>query len=168
MVIYNQVTGVLSLDTLGLNRIDDTPDYAGSGPILGDDVGANKIDIQATLPITGAAFPEFDNAMFQGMFWSTSFQGDFFIVSGVPIGGRTYLWPGKYDLVQLEPGLSANSFGGASIIHYIDGDTSNARELRAGANGITIVPEVTSYFLLYSSLMFAILPMRRSKRTPAP
>ncbi len=51
LIVYDQASGIVSIDTLGLNRIDETPDYTNvGGPIFGDDVGLLTLRIRTDAP----------------------------------------------------------------------------------------------------------------------
>ena len=105
LVIYNQVSGILSLDTLGVNRLDDTPDYTTEGgPIVGDDVALDTVSIDLippgnTLPSDYFILSPFDDMVFQNRVWVGAANTSFITLESVGLGGgNLFLLPGKYDL----------------------------------------------------------------------
>jgi hypothetical protein len=111
VLYYDWTTGILGLDTRGLNRVKDTPDYTGpGGPIVHDDVGFVAFSIYT--PITGGIFlPPFDQ-MFdpvQALSYNGFYSGGRYtlLVSGST--GR-FLWPGVYSALQLPTGLNQGDF----------------------------------------------------------
>ncbi len=138
LIIYDQVTGVVSIDTLGLNRIDDTPDYTMGGPIIADDV--RLISLRIRTFAAGFVLPPFDGSLFQGRAWNTSVSPSSYFLLSVS-AGNAFLSPGQYDWLQLPTELdSSDFFDEVEVVVNFDANSSGTR-IVAPENGVTIVPE---------------------------
>ena len=160
LIVYDRGSGLLSIDTLGLNRVDETPDYLSvPGPVLGDDVGLIYVSIERSAAAFNGAHvihPGFDGGLFQGLLVITSLtSGNRFTLLSERILGNGFLWPGRYDWLQLMPGLTDADFGEVEVDVVFDGLRQDAALMIARNNGVTIAPE-PSGIAEFSSLLFAL------------
>ena len=115
LVIYNSDTGILSIDTLGLNGVDDTPDYTTEpGPIGGDDVALYglMVDWIPSVPHSSdfRILESFDGMVVHNRLWFGVSNGSFVALDSVSLGGNLFLWPGIYDVAQIPIGLTNDNF----------------------------------------------------------
>lgn len=156
VVFYNPATGILGVDTRGLNRLDDTPDYTTQGgPIGFDDVGL--IALTFFTPIAGGTvLPPF-NMLFdpiQFLSWNSQYDGGRYRINGNPLANQ-FLWPGVYSVIQLPPNLTSNEFGSVeAAVNF--GPGVPGQVLFAQSNGVQIVPEPTIVSLLITTALCLI------------
>ena len=171
LVIYDRTTGILSIDTLGMNRTDDTPDYSGApGPIVDDDVAFFGLTLDLTSqgnPSDYQLLSPFDTTIFQGRAWGGSVTETSVDLFSTGLNESLFLWPGKYDIAQLPSDLTSNNFS------FIIIDTNPEQSMIAGhqsLNGVTVVPEPDSgvLFLMVTVFLRAIQTRNsgRTKGTP--
>ena len=146
LVIYDQVSGILSVDTLGVNRGDDTPDYTTeAGPIGGDDVALESIQLETRgvdLGPDSRILEPFTNLEFQNRLWVGSFVGNFVQIDSFGFRGNLFLWPGQYGIAQLPIGLTEDNFETVEI--RTKPELNAASWHQALARGVTVVPEPNS------------------------
>jgi hypothetical protein len=148
---------MLSVDTRGLNRLDDTPDYTMiGGPIGHDDVGLISLIVES--PVQGGTFqaPFTGVDLMQYLSWSALYFGGNYATAGTSLsfGGNQFLWPGVYPYVQLPMGLTAADFGVVELVVLFDVFSPGA-EVRADANGVQIVPEPVALTAPFVALALA-------------
>ena len=163
LLVYDRVSGVLSIDTLGLNRVDDTPDYSGlGGPILGDDVAAADFRISVSDNARGGDFfPFFDQNLSseQNLFFNSATSGSSYITTTVPLlgNGNVFLWPDAYSWLQLPTGLDQDDFHSASIFVYFNAPGAISTSVVSVGPPVAIVPEPSHL----SWVFIAIAPLLR-------
>ncbi len=137
VVFYDATTGIVGVDTRGINRLDDTPDYTTApGPIGFDDVGLIVLTVR-TQVTGGTFFPPFSGLdLVQFIFWDPIYDSSRYRIIGTPLGNQ-FLWPGVYPVIQLPTNLTANAFGEIEIA--VSYGAQVACVLRS--NGLQIVPE---------------------------
>ena len=161
LIVYDQISGVVLIDTLGQNRVDETPDYtAPGGPILGDDVGL--IGVRINTLIDGGEFFKVFNSFSQQLSWNSSRNGSSYVTTGTEIGNNSFLWPGQYGWLQLPTGLTQDDFFGFVEIEVSFGPNTPGDTVIAQADGITIVPEPATLRLAIASIVLLHFVGRRS------
>ena len=164
-MVYDQVTGVLSVDTRGVNRIDDTPDFTTTaGAIEEDDVALESLllETRGVLVTDSQIFPPFESTEFQGRQWFGDFIGNFIQIGSVTIDGNLFLWPDQYDIAQLPSGLTDANFDTLGIATMPEPGVNSGHFAIGG--GVTIVPEPSVSTLIAATML--ILGFRlRSRRT---
>lgn len=154
VVYYDQATGVMSLNNLGLNGVSDT---AGGSAIGGDDVGTISLLIRGPEPTSN--FPPFQNATFDptnGIAWSYQYFNGRAQLIGNAVTGQ-YILPGVNQIFQYAAGLTAADFQ----------DVEMAVNFTTGAPGANlfgsvqiVVPE-PAVLALIGSLLLGICSFRR-------
>jgi hypothetical protein len=162
VVYYDSTTGVLGMDTRGLNRIKDTPNYTmpPGGPILHDDVGFNGFVLHC--PIAGGTFlPPFDQFFDpeQGIGYATFYSGQRYTLIVNP-GVNTFLRPDVYSVLQLPTGLDAAAFPLMEMAVNFGPNLGNAL-FPSRPNRVQIVPEPSSN--LISITLFGLGCLSRSR-----
>jgi hypothetical protein len=155
VVYYNAITGILGLDTRGLNRVKDTPDFtAPAGPIEYDDVGF--IGLIVYTPITGGTFlPPFDQLFdpVQVLLYTASYSGGRYqlLVNG-PID--RFLWPGVYSVLQLPTGLSQSDFPSVEMaVSFGPPPPPCCGVFTQAPNRVQIVPEPNVHMVLTTAVL---------------
>lgn len=152
VVFYDSTTGILGLDTRGLNRMDDTPDYTTiPGPIGVDDVGLGAFRIQTEI-MGGEWLSPFSLGFdaTQHLVWFTNYSGQRYVLVGAP-APNLFLWPSVYATIQLPTGLTSNDFGEVEMSVTVDA-ISPTGFLFAG-HGVQVVPEPSIEFLLIATTL---------------
>ena len=141
VVFYDSTTGILGLDTRGLNRLDDTPDYTfPGGPIGFDDVGL--IQLYVFTPITGGTFfAPFDLPFYPTQF--LAFFADYFgqrysLNVNALDNANVFLWPGVYPFVQLPTNLTSSDFSRVDLALSFG---PGAQGFGLNSNGVQVIPE---------------------------
>ncbi len=142
VLFYDSTTGILGIDTRGLNRLDDTPDFAfPGGPIGYDDVAFFAFEIQTNVS-TGIFFPPFTGFdPIQFLVWTSGYDGGRYRLNANGLG-NVFLWPAVYPMIQLPPNLTSNQFFTTEIVVAFGPQLPfNLLLPTQGSNGIQIVPE---------------------------
>jgi hypothetical protein len=154
VVYYDATTGILGLDTRGLNRIKDTPDYTTiPGPIEYDDVGF--IGFLLHTPITGGTFfPPFDQLFdpVQGLIYHADYSGGAYTLLAMGATGR-FLWPGVYSVLQLPTGLKQSDFPFVEMAVSFGPIPQCCGVFIPAPNRVQIVPEPSVHMVLTTALL---------------
>lgn len=153
VVSYNPATGMMSLDTRGLNGAVDT---VGNGTIASDDVGMISLIVPGPDGATQAPFTGLDLTQF--ISWSNAyFAGKEQIIGNGLTPANQFLVPGVYPVIQYAAGLSAADFGPVEM----------AVNFTAGAPGavlngrVQVVPEPATFGLIGTALIAGLGFIRR-------
>ncbi|MEM7314756.1 MAG: PEP-CTERM sorting domain-containing protein [Planctomycetota bacterium] len=149
VVEYEQDTGLMYLNTLGLNQISDTADRMTIG---GDDVGMISISVESPEPtdflLTG---------FIDGVVWNAQFFAEKAQMFGVGAGAN-YLAPAaRTDVFQFAPGLTEADFGSVEMaVNYATGVPGGII-----FGGVQIVPEPSTFALFGTALLGLLGFVRR-------
>ena len=137
-VNYDSDTGVIWIDTTGLNGINET---LASPELLGDDIGMVSFQIESQ------AFQEefLLNGFVDGMVWSGMYFAGKVQMFGIAVGTEFLPPSSRTDLVRLPTGLDAANFGQVEIgVNFASGVTGDIL-FNTGTNpdctAINIIPE---------------------------
>lgn len=141
MVNYDPATGMLSVDTLGVDRVRNT---AAAASIGGDDVGMISLLVQGPPGDVQLPFSSLD--LFQLIPWSSAyFAGKMQIIGYVLLPSHQFLLPWVYPTIEYPSGLTAADFGTVEIaVNFTanaPGDVLHGR--------VCIVPEPENVALLW-------------------
>ncbi len=166
VVYYDPMTGIMSLDTVGLNRTSDTT----TGQMIGgDDVGT--ISLSVTGPAaTSVILNGFVNQPIGGVVWNGQYFNGKQQLFGVGAGAE-YLQPAlKTDAFQYAAGLTESAFGGVDGSRLgAAGGVEMAVNFASGAPGDTIfgavqfVPEPSAMLIVGPALLGLIGFLRRRR-----
>ncbi len=137
-VNYEPDTGIIWIDTLGTNGVNDT---LADPALQGDDVGMVSFQIESS-----AMQLEFLlNGFVDNMVWSGTYFADKVQMFGIA-AGREFVEPsGRIDLVRMPTGLDASNFGageiGVNFSSTVAGEILFNNGTHADCPPINIVPE---------------------------
>ncbi len=147
VVFYDQSTGILAVDTRGVDRISNTPTNAGI--IGGDDVGMITLLVTGPRPISVFAPFNLPFDPIMGLAWSSMhFGGKMQLLGNVIIG--QYVTPGVYPVFQYPVGSALVGNAVEMAVNFAPGAPGNV------LNGVVQnVPEPTLGGLLLAGLLMA-------------
>lgn len=154
-VVYNPATGMVSVDTRGLDGVVST---VGNGTIAGDDVGLISFILTGPDGVAQAPFTGLDLTQF--ISWSNSyFNGKEQIVGTALTPANQFLVPGVYPIVQYAPNLPLSTFGAVEIgVNFTSGTSGSILFGRVQA-----VPEPGTCSLISALGLAGIAAFRRRR-----
>ena len=108
VVEYEQDTGLMYVNTLGLNQVLDTADRVTIG---GDDVGLISLSVESPA-FDAFLLPAFDG----GVLWNSQYFAEKSQMFGVGAGANYLTVAERTELFQFPAGLDPSAFG-LSLIH---------------------------------------------------
>lgn len=150
VVYYDNATGILSVDTRGVNRTVDTVGNAGA--IGADDVGL--ITLLVTGPAATSTFAPFAGGFDNGVAWTTQFFAGKMQTIGTAVFGQ-YLPPGVYPFHQYPVGTN---LAGAPVEMAVNFAPNQPGGI---LRGVVQIPEPASFGLIGSVALGLVGLLRR-------
>ncbi|MEM7316366.1 MAG: hypothetical protein AAF497_24805 [Planctomycetota bacterium] len=137
-VNYDSDTGVIWIDTTGMNGINET---LASPELLGDDIGMVSFQIESQALQEDFLLSGFvDGMVWSGMYFAGKVQ-----MFGIPAGSEFLAPSSRTELVRMPTGLDASNFGqveiGVNFASGVMGDILFNTGTNPGCQAIDIIPE---------------------------